>query len=179
MLTPVLVELLETSSWLVNTTLDSLSSNSFTISFIHFIFYLIYLLYIHPFFDKRVDLMLREAQMNLVDQFMDAVRDPTKKGAAVHQLIMGSGKTTVVAPLLALMLADGKALVVQVKYILIYFLLFDALLIIFINLGGTTCIARVLTLSDERKILVSHSPQSCIHFRFRSFPSNRRKYLNE
>lgn len=58
--------------------------------------------------------MLREAQMNLVDQFMDAVRDPTKKGAAVHQLIMGSGKTTVVAPLLALMLADGKSLVVQV-----------------------------------------------------------------
>lgn len=58
--------------------------------------------------------MLREAQLQLVDQFMGAVRDPTKKGAAVHQLIMGSGKTTVVAPLLALMLADGKSLVVQV-----------------------------------------------------------------
>merc|ERR1712038_909577 len=31
-----------------------------------------------------------------------------------HQMIMGAGKTTVVAPLLALMLADGKSLVTQV-----------------------------------------------------------------
>ena len=31
-----------------------------------------------------------------------------------HQMIMGAGKTTVVAPLLALILADGKSLVTQV-----------------------------------------------------------------
>jgi len=31
-----------------------------------------------------------------------------------HQMIMGAGKTTVVAPLLALILADGKSLVMQV-----------------------------------------------------------------
>ena len=31
--------------------------------------------------------------------------------ALVHQLIMGAGKTTVIAPLLALSLADGKRLV--------------------------------------------------------------------
>jgi hypothetical protein len=98
--------------------------------------------------------MLREAQMNLVDQFMDAVRDPTKKGAAVHQLIMGSGKTTVVAPLLALMLADGKSLVVQV-FKLIFTNSFT--LIIFI-LGGASSFARILSISDARAILFTNHP---------------------
>ena len=32
----------------------------------------------------------------------------------VHQMIMGAGKTTIIGPLLALMLADGKSLVTQV-----------------------------------------------------------------
>jgi len=35
-------------------------------------------------------------------------------GARCHQMIMGAGKTTVVGPLLALLLGDGKTLVVQV-----------------------------------------------------------------
>lgn len=55
--------------------------------------------------------------MTLVEQLVAKVEnpnnDPNMKGAAVSQLIMGSGKTTVVAPLLALMLADGKSLIVQ------------------------------------------------------------------
>ncbi len=34
--------------------------------------------------------------------------------SVVKQMIMGAGKTTVVGPLLALMLADGKQLVTQV-----------------------------------------------------------------
>lgn len=58
------------------------------------------------------NIMLRGPQISLVEQFMEAVQDP-EKAAAVHQLIMGSGKTTVVAPLLALMLADGNSLVLQ------------------------------------------------------------------
>src|SRR5690606_25251678 len=41
------------------------------------------------------------------------VGDPSTKGGSVHQLIMGSGKTTVVAPLMALLLADGQSLVMQ------------------------------------------------------------------
>ncbi len=53
------------------------------------------------------NLMLRSSQIGLVEDFMKSILDPTQ-GAAVHQLIMGSGKTTVVAPLLALMLPDTK-----------------------------------------------------------------------
>ena len=38
-----------------------------------------------------------------------------KSGASMcHQLIMGAGKTTVIAPLLALLLGDGRTLVMQV-----------------------------------------------------------------
>ena len=32
-----------------------------------------------------------------------------------HQMIMGAGKTTVVAPTLGLLLADGRRLVMEVK----------------------------------------------------------------
>lgn len=32
-----------------------------------------------------------------------------------HQMIMGAGKTTVVAPTLSLLLADGRRLVMEVK----------------------------------------------------------------
>lgn len=60
---------------------------------------------------------------------MASILDPNQ-GASVHQLIMGSGKTTVVAPLLALMLPDTKAtgyqgndktIVVQVLYMMLMF----------------------------------------------------------
>ena len=52
--------------------------------------------------------MLRSSQIGLVEDFMGSILDPNQ-GASVHQLIMGSGKTTVVAPLLALMLPDTRA----------------------------------------------------------------------
>ena len=51
-------------------------------------------------------------QVELIDRFLEAVR--TGKSLC-HQMIMGAGKTTVVAPLLALILADGKRLVCQVS----------------------------------------------------------------
>jgi len=55
-------------------------------------------------------MILRESQVALIGKFMEAVR----AGQSVcHQMIMGAGKTTVVGPLLALLLADGKSLVVQ------------------------------------------------------------------
>lgn len=47
----------------------------------------------------------------MVEQFLAAVRD---KRSRVQQMIMGAGKTTVVGPLLVLILADGKSLVTQV-----------------------------------------------------------------
>lgn len=52
-------------------------------------------------------LMLRKAQVQMVRMFVGAE-------SVVKQMIMGAGKTTVIAPLLALMLGDGKNLVVSV-----------------------------------------------------------------
>lgn len=62
-------------------------------------------------FEFTYSLMLRKSQVILVNKFMDALR---RDQSMCHQMIMGAGKTTVVTPLLALMLADGKSLVTQV-----------------------------------------------------------------
>ena len=48
------------------------------------------------------------SQVELVDKFIQVLKN---NGSVCHQMIMGAGKTTVVAPLLALILADGKSLV--------------------------------------------------------------------
>ena len=53
-------------------------------------------------------------QVQIVRDFMAAATD-TKVRCQVQQMIMGAGKTTVVAPLLALLLADQQTLVMQVK----------------------------------------------------------------
>ncbi len=50
--------------------------------------------------------------MELVRSFTSSL---AKGDGHCEQMIMGGGKTTVVAPLLALMLADGRTLVVQVS----------------------------------------------------------------
>ena len=62
-------------------------------------------------FEFTYSLMLRKSQVILVNKFTDALRE---NQSMCHQMIMGAGKTTVVTPLLALMLADGKSLVTQV-----------------------------------------------------------------
>ena len=62
-------------------------------------------------FEFTYSLMLRKSQVILVDKFLDSLRN---NRSMCHQMIMGAGKTTVVTPLLALMLADGKSLVTQV-----------------------------------------------------------------
>ncbi|CDJ41019.1 hypothetical protein ETH_00039010 [Eimeria tenella] len=62
-------------------------------------------------FEFAYSLLLRRSQVLLLQQFRDSV----KAGRSLcHQMIMGAGKTTVVAPLLALLLADGQQLVVSV-----------------------------------------------------------------
>ena len=48
--------------------------------------------------------MRRGAQVSLIREFVAAVRN---KRPLVKQMLMGGGKTTVVGPMLALMLADG------------------------------------------------------------------------
>lgn len=52
-------------------------------------------------------IMLRKAQVDMVRMFVAA-------DSVVKQMIMGAGKTTVIAPLLTLMLADGQSLVMSV-----------------------------------------------------------------
>ena len=46
--------------------------------------------------------------MELVDKLIQVMKN---NGSMCHQMIMGTGKPTVVVPLLALILADGKSLV--------------------------------------------------------------------
>lgn len=62
-------------------------------------------------FEFTYSILLRKSQVILVNKFLDSLRN---NQSMCHQMIMGAGKTTVVAPLLALMLADGKSLVTQV-----------------------------------------------------------------
>ena len=62
-------------------------------------------------FEFTYSLMLRKSQVILVNKLMHALQNGH---SMCHQMIMGAGKTTVVTPLLALMLADGKSLVTQV-----------------------------------------------------------------
>ena len=50
------------------------------------------------------------SQVALIREFVSAVRGGQP---LVKQMLMGGGKTTVVGPMLALMLADGEMLVVQ------------------------------------------------------------------
>ena len=62
-------------------------------------------------FEFTYSLMLRKSQVILVNKLIASL----KSGRSMcHQMIMGAGKTTVVTPLLALMLADGRSLVTQV-----------------------------------------------------------------
>ena len=62
-------------------------------------------------FEYLFDLMLRDRQVEMVRWFIDNIKN---KVSRVQQMIMGAGKTTVVGPLLALILADGNSLVSQV-----------------------------------------------------------------
>jgi thiol-disulfide isomerase/thioredoxin len=61
-------------------------------------------------FEFTWNFVLRKAQIELVHEFLDRVRAGKPM---VKQMLMGGGKTTVIGPLLTLMLADGKSLVVQ------------------------------------------------------------------
>lgn len=62
-------------------------------------------------FEFTYNMILRKSQVELVDRFIGKL---DRGESMCHQMIMGAGKTTVVAPLLALLLADGKTLTMQV-----------------------------------------------------------------
>ena len=57
------------------------------------------------------NILLRKKQVDVVRNFQASLNAGTSK---VKQMIMGAGKTSVVAPLLALILADGKSLVLSI-----------------------------------------------------------------
>jgi hypothetical protein len=61
-------------------------------------------------FEFTWNMVLRKGQIELVHEFIGNVRAGKP---LVKQMLMGGGKTTVVGPLLTLMLADGQSLVVQ------------------------------------------------------------------
>ena len=71
-------------------------------------------------FEFLTGFLLRKSQIYLCNTFMSrATNGGTNEwgldsSSMVHQMIMGAGKTTVIGPLLALMLADTKSLVTQV-----------------------------------------------------------------
>lgn len=74
-------------------------------------------------FEYTWELLLREKQVHMLREFMGVnsleARMPGQTRNAggqsrVMQLLMGAGKTSVIAPLLGAMLADGRALVIQV-----------------------------------------------------------------
>ena len=62
-------------------------------------------------YEYSTGLVLRTAQVELLGKL---VRGARTGRSICHQLLMGEGKTTVISPLLALLLADGSQLVVQI-----------------------------------------------------------------
>ena len=71
-------------------------------------------------FEFTSNVILRNAQIALVDRFVSAFGE---ERSLCHQLIMGAGKTTVIAPLLALILGTRSRLVVQVCQVLVFVML--------------------------------------------------------
>eukprot|EP00658_Telonema_sp_P-2_P013897 TRINITY_DN15269_c0_g1_i1.p1 TRINITY_DN15269_c0_g1~~TRINITY_DN15269_c0_g1_i1.p1 ORF type:complete len:490 (-),score=157.99 TRINITY_DN15269_c0_g1_i1:57-1526(-) len=62
-------------------------------------------------FEFVFSIVLRQRQVEMIRWFHSNITEGTSR---VQQMIMGQGKTTVVGPILALMLADGDTLVTQV-----------------------------------------------------------------
>jgi len=68
-------------------------------------------LVLRPCTEFTWNILLRKSQLAMIEEFRQTIESG---GSIVQQLLMGSGKTTVVSPLLCLMLGDGKHLVCQV-----------------------------------------------------------------
>ena len=62
-------------------------------------------------FEYVFDILLRQRQVEMVNAF---AANTAAGSSTVQQMIMGAGKTTVVGPLLTLLLADRSKLVTQV-----------------------------------------------------------------
>jgi hypothetical protein len=62
-------------------------------------------------FEYAFDMVLRRRQVEIIHEIVAEARG---NSSAVHQMIMGAGKTTVISPLASLILADGERSMVQV-----------------------------------------------------------------
>lgn len=62
-------------------------------------------------FEYIFSIMLRQRQVEMVNSFLESINNGNSR---VQQMIMGAGKTTVVGPLLTLILSNGNQLVTQV-----------------------------------------------------------------
>ena len=62
-------------------------------------------------FEFVSNILLRKRQVELVNDFVNSAKEGK---SSVHQMIMGAGKTTVICPLLSLLLADGQSLITQI-----------------------------------------------------------------
>lgn len=62
-------------------------------------------------FEFSGNILLHKRQVELVRDFVESARNGESR---CHQMIMGQGKTTVVGPLLSVLLADGERLFVQI-----------------------------------------------------------------
>eukprot|EP01051_Picozoa_sp_SAG22_P015501 SAG22_NODE_2033_length_3106_cov_1.734952_1_plen_1010_part_01 len=62
-------------------------------------------------FEFTYNMVFRQQQIRLIGRFMGAAGNGQ---SLCHQMIMGAGKTTVVGPVLALLLGDGVSLITQV-----------------------------------------------------------------
>ena len=62
-------------------------------------------------FEFAHNILLRKTQVELVNKFVDSMKNDK---SLCHQMIMGAGKTTVVGPLLSLILANGYSLISEV-----------------------------------------------------------------
>ncbi len=82
----------------------------FSISFHYYIY--VFIIYIFCRFIKEI--VLRPRQVELCETLRFRMQGSDNPQSAVHQMIMGAGKTHVVTPLLALLLADSKSLVTVV-----------------------------------------------------------------
>lgn len=102
-------------------------------------------------FEFVTTFLLHKRQVEIVLDFKSA-RESDK--SSVHQMIMGAGKTSVVCPMLVLMLADGKSLVTQVVLSSLLEMSRDVLRSVF----SSIIYKRVYTLTFDRSNGVGESP---------------------
>ena len=111
-------------------------------------------------FEFAQDILIRKSQIELIDQFINTVANG---GSMVSQMIMGAGKTTVVGPLLSLLLANGYQLVVQVFFFFFYFSFCATLFhylnkpFIIVEIGCSNCSFGIFSRCFEITICICNS----------------------